>query len=130
MSRRGQCHDNAVAESFFQLLKRERLKKKIYGTKEEARNDIFDNIEMFYNSKPPHSSGAQIAPTEYVHQYEPRLVSVWFVRGDSSNIRVTSFYNRNNIKLLPGCQAAFIQVMVSSFAVKAERVFRRASVRM
>ncbi len=41
MSRRGNCHDNAVAESFFQLLKRERIKKKIYGTREEARSDIF-----------------------------------------------------------------------------------------
>ncbi len=38
MSRRGNCHDNAVAESFFQLLKRERIKKKIYGTREEARS--------------------------------------------------------------------------------------------
>ncbi|VDZ71540.1 transposase insF for insertion sequence IS3A/B/C/D/E/fA [Atlantibacter hermannii] len=47
MSRRGNCHDNAVAESFFQLLKRERIKKKIYGTREEARSDIFDYIEMF-----------------------------------------------------------------------------------
>ena len=48
MSRRGNCHDNAVAESFFQLLKRERIKKRIYGTRDEARNDIFDHIEMFY----------------------------------------------------------------------------------
>ncbi|MGF6267691.1 hypothetical protein ABIE17_000175 [Lelliottia nimipressuralis] len=47
MSRRGNCHDNAVAESFFQLLKRERIKKKIYGTREEARRDIFDYIKMF-----------------------------------------------------------------------------------
>lgn len=51
MSCRGNCHDNAVAESFFQLLKRERIKKKIYGTREEARSDIFDYIEMFSNSK-------------------------------------------------------------------------------
>ncbi len=56
MSRRGNCHDNAVAESFFQLLKRERIKKKIYGTREEARSDIFDYIEMFYNSKRRHGS--------------------------------------------------------------------------
>ncbi len=55
MSRRGNCHDNAVAESFFQLLKRERIKKKIYTrTREEARSDIFDYIEMFYNSKRRH----------------------------------------------------------------------------
>ncbi len=44
MSRRGNCHDNAVAESFFQLLKRERIKKKIYGMREEARSDIFQAI--------------------------------------------------------------------------------------
>lgn len=36
MSRRGNCHDNAVAESFFQLLKRERIKRRIYSTREEA----------------------------------------------------------------------------------------------
>ncbi|WP_375377994.1 IS3 family transposase, partial [Klebsiella pneumoniae] len=64
MSRRGNCHDNAVAESFFQLLKRERIKKKLYGTREEARSDIFDYIEMFYNSKRRHGSSDQMSPTE------------------------------------------------------------------
>ena len=47
MSRRGNCHDNAVAESFFQLLKRERIKRKIYSNRVEARRDVFDYIEMF-----------------------------------------------------------------------------------
>ncbi len=51
MSRRGNWHDNAVAERFLQLLKRELIKKRIYGTREEARSDICDYIEMFYNSK-------------------------------------------------------------------------------
>ncbi|ELW9384522.1 TPA: IS3 family transposase, partial [Klebsiella pneumoniae] len=73
MSRRGNCHDNAVAESFFQLLKRERIKKKIYGTREEARSDIFDYIEMFYNSKRRHGSSDQMSPTEYENQYYQRL---------------------------------------------------------
>ncbi|EIO4299299.1 TPA: IS3 family transposase [Escherichia coli] len=76
MSRRGNCHDNAVAESFFQLLKRERIKKKIYGTREEARSDIFDYIEMFYNSKRRHGSSDQMSPTEYENQYYQRLRSV------------------------------------------------------
>lgn len=62
MSRRGNCHDNAVAEIFFQLLKRERINKKIYGTREEARSDIFDYIEMFYNSKRRHGSSDQMSP--------------------------------------------------------------------
>ncbi|MGK3224020.1 IS3 family transposase [Enterobacter soli] len=76
MSRRGNCHDNAVAESFFQLLKRERIKKKIYGTREEARSDIFDYIEMFYNSKRRHGSSDQMSPAEYENQYYQRLGSV------------------------------------------------------
>ncbi|MGP6489817.1 IS3 family transposase [Duffyella gerundensis] len=76
MSRRGNCHDNAVAESFFQLLKRERIKKKIYGTREEARSDILDYIEMFYNSKRRHGSSNQMSPTEYENQYYQRLGSV------------------------------------------------------
>ncbi|MFB4869594.1 IS3 family transposase [Enterobacter chengduensis] len=76
MSRRGNCHDNAVAESFFQLLKRERIKKKIYGTREEARSDIFDYIEMFYNSKRRHGSSEQMSPIEYENQYYQRLGSV------------------------------------------------------
>ncbi|WP_139153918.1 IS3 family transposase [Enterobacter hormaechei] len=76
MSRRGNCHDNAVAESFFQLLKRERIKKKSYGTREEARSDIFDYIEMFYNSKRRQGSSDQMSPTEYENQYYQRLGSV------------------------------------------------------
>ncbi|EDX6482731.1 TPA: IS3 family transposase [Salmonella enterica] len=76
MSRRGNCHDNAVAESFFQLLKRERIKKKIYGTREEARSDIFDYTEMFYNSKRRHGSSDKMPPTEYENRYYRRLESV------------------------------------------------------
>ncbi|ELC7117921.1 IS3 family transposase [Salmonella enterica] len=76
MSRRGNCHDNAVAESFFQLLKRERVKKKIYGAREEARSDIFDYIEMFYNSKRRHGSSDKMPPTEYENRYYRRLESV------------------------------------------------------
>lgn len=41
MSRRGNCHDNAVAESFCQLLKREHIRKHIYATRQEARSDCF-----------------------------------------------------------------------------------------
>ncbi len=48
MSRRGNCHDNAVAESFFQSLKRERIRRKTYATRNEARQDVFDYTEMFY----------------------------------------------------------------------------------
>lgn len=49
MSRRGNCHDNAVAESFLQLLKRERIRRRTHLTCDAARQDVFDCIEMFYN---------------------------------------------------------------------------------
>ena len=65
MSRRGNCHDNAVAESFFQLLKRERTKRKIYTTREHARADIFDYIEMFYNSRRNHGGANNMPPLAY-----------------------------------------------------------------
>ncbi|KSL67959.2 hypothetical protein APA58_20135 [Pseudomonas aeruginosa] len=65
-----------VAESFFQLLKRERIRRKIYTTREEARSDIFDYIEMFYNPKRRHSSAMQLSPVEYEKRYFLSLESV------------------------------------------------------
>ncbi|KXF80801.1 transposase [Enterovibrio coralii] len=76
MSRRGNCHDNTVAESFFLLLERERIKRKIYSTREEARMDTFEYIEMIYNVKRRHGSNDQISPVEYEKQYEEKLKSV------------------------------------------------------
>ena len=75
MSRRGNCHDNAVAESF-PVVETRTDKEKIYATREEARSDIFDYIEMFYNSKRRHGSSDQMSPTEYENQYYQRLGSV------------------------------------------------------
>ncbi|WP_445445280.1 IS3 family transposase, partial [Citrobacter freundii] len=72
MSRRGNCHDNAVAESFFQLLKRERIKRRIYKNREEAKADIFDYVEMFYNAKRRHSACEDQPPAIYE--------SAWFMR--------------------------------------------------
>ncbi|TMP89015.1 hypothetical protein CWC05_01285 [Pseudoalteromonas ruthenica] len=65
MSRRGNCHDNAIAESFFQLLKRERIKRKIYTTREQVRADIFDYLEMFYNSRHKHGEANKMPPLAY-----------------------------------------------------------------
>ena len=62
MSRRGNCHDNAVAESFFSLLKSERVKRRIYRDREAARQDIFDYIEMFYNPVRRHGNNGGLSP--------------------------------------------------------------------
>ena len=76
MSRRGNCHDNAVAESFFQLLKRERIKRHIYSTRDDARGDVIDYIEMFYNSRRRHGFNEMLSPVEYEKQFTERLVGV------------------------------------------------------
>lgn len=65
MSRRGNCHDNAVAESFFQLLKRERIKRKVYTNREDAKADVFDYIEPFYNPKRRHSNNGGLSPIQF-----------------------------------------------------------------
>lgn len=70
MSRRGNCHDNAVAESFFNLLKRERIRRRTYRTREEARQDVFDYIEMFYNPKRKHVRNGMLSPVEFERQQE------------------------------------------------------------
>jgi len=68
MSRRGNCHDNAVAESFFSSLKRERVRRRTYKTREEARQDVFDYIEMFYNPVRKHVRNGMLSPVEFERQ--------------------------------------------------------------
>jgi len=65
MSRRGNCWDNAVAESFFSSLKKERIKKRIYKTRDLARADIFDYIEIFYNQSRRHSHLGGVSPEAF-----------------------------------------------------------------
>ena len=68
MSSTGTCYDNAVAESFFGLLKRERVNRTRYRTREEARADIFDYIEVFYNRKRRHGYLGNISPVDFEQQ--------------------------------------------------------------
>ena len=68
MSARGSCYDNAVVESFFSLLKRERVRRQTYNTREEAKADIFDYIERFYNRKRSHTYLGYLSPVQYENQ--------------------------------------------------------------
>jgi putative transposase len=76
MSRRGNCHDNAVAESFFNLLKRERIRRRTYRSREEARRDVFDYIEMFYNPKRKHARNGMLSPVEFERQQKMKTEGV------------------------------------------------------
>ncbi|HEX2693567.1 MAG TPA: IS3 family transposase [Gemmatimonadaceae bacterium] len=65
MSRSGNVWDNAAMESFFSSLKTERIARRIYRTRDEARADVFDYIERFYNTKRRHSTIGYLSPMEF-----------------------------------------------------------------
>ena len=68
MSGSGNCYDNAVVESFFGLLKRERVNRVRYRTREEARADLFEYIEVFYNRKRRHGYLGNVSPADFEQQ--------------------------------------------------------------
>jgi putative transposase len=68
MSSTGNCYDNAVVESFFGLLKRERVNRVRYKTRDQARADLFDYIEVFYNRKRRHGYLGNISPADFEEQ--------------------------------------------------------------
>ena len=65
MSRKGNCWDNAVTESFFGTLKTELVHHERYANRTEARQSIFDYIERFYNRQRRHSTLGYVSPVEY-----------------------------------------------------------------
>lgn len=68
MSRKGNCWDNACAESFFATMKREEVGIQVYKTRQEARERIFEYIAVFYNRQRIHSSLGFLSPDEYEAQ--------------------------------------------------------------
>lgn len=75
MSRKGDCWDNAVAESFFGSLKTELIHNKKYATITEARRDIFDYVEVFYNRERLHSTLGYMSPEEFEESYKLKRVA-------------------------------------------------------
>ena len=65
MSRSGNCWDNAAMESFFSSLKTERVRKKVYRSRDQARADVFDYIERFYNPTRRHSTLGYLSPIDF-----------------------------------------------------------------
>ena len=68
MSRSGNVWDNAAMESFFSSLKTERTARKTYRTRDQAKADVFDYIECFYNPKRRHSTIGYLSPVEFEMQ--------------------------------------------------------------
>lgn len=65
MSRAGNVWDNSAMESFFSSLKTERVRRKVYRTRNQARADVFDDFERFYNQKRRHSTIGYLSPAEF-----------------------------------------------------------------
>jgi putative transposase len=76
MSRRGNCHDNAVAESFFANLKKEKIRRIKYKSRADARHAMFQYIEMFYNPRRRHTHNNRVAPTVHEQRYFKNQESV------------------------------------------------------
>ena len=70
MSRSGNVWDNAAMESFFSSLKTERTARKTYRTRDEAKADVFDYIECFYNVKRRHSTIGYLSPVEFENRMQ------------------------------------------------------------
>jgi putative transposase len=80
MSRKGNCWDNAPTESFFNSLKNERVHGARYATRDEARADVFEYVEVFYNRSRRHSALGGVSPVSFYHtwltkQSEPKLAA-------------------------------------------------------
>jgi transposase InsO family protein len=73
MSRRGNCYDNACIESFHSLIKKELIYCTRFQTKEQAHQEIFEYIELFYNRKRIHSSLGYLSPAQFSKQFETSL---------------------------------------------------------
>ena len=85
MSRRGNCWDNAVAESFFASLKKERIKKRIYKNRELATADVSDYIESFYNRTRRHRHLAKRESGSLRIQCETRVTACPWNPGNSTS---------------------------------------------
>lgn len=76
MSRAGEVWDHSAMESFFSSLKTERTARKVYRSREQARADVFDYIERFYNPTRRHSTLGYVSPMQFEKAQQLRSVSM------------------------------------------------------
>ncbi len=75
MSRKGNCYDNACMESFFATLKQELVYHRQYQTRKEAKQDIFEYIQVWYNRKRRHSALGYVSPEQYENKGQYRMAA-------------------------------------------------------
>ncbi len=75
MSRKGNCYDNAVMESFFATLKQELVYHRHYQTRQEARQDLFEYIHVWYNRRRRHSALGYLSPEQFENEGQCRMAA-------------------------------------------------------
>jgi putative transposase len=75
MSRKGNCYDNAAMEGFFATLKQELVYHRQYQTRKEAKQDIFEYIQVWYNRNRKHSSLAYLSPEQFENKYQYQMAA-------------------------------------------------------
>jgi transposase InsO family protein len=75
MSRKGNCYDNAVMESFFATLKQELIYRQPYQSHQQTKQDIFEYIHVWYNRRRTHSSLDYLSPLEFEHNWRQAMVA-------------------------------------------------------
>src|SRR5690606_10747359 len=89
MSRKGNCWDNAVAESFFGTLKKELVRDTVWPSKAEARANVFEYIEAYYNRKRAHSALGCLSPVAFETCEKSRLAAQCLTTCPGNRIRST-----------------------------------------
>jgi len=84
MRRRSNCRDTAAVESVFDLLKRERIRRKKSKTREEARRDMFDHTEFFYDPQRKQGWNGTLSPIDFEQQQKLKPQGVWQTAGYSA----------------------------------------------
>jgi hypothetical protein len=102
MSRSGNVWDNAVMESFFSTLKTERTTRRTYRTRDEARADVFDYVERFYNPRRRHSTLGYLSPVEF----EMQAASAGDTRHSAISPRWSSKCRRRQLRMVSTKPAA------------------------
>ncbi len=75
MSRKGNCYENAVMESFFTTLKQELVYQRQYQTRKEAKQDIFEYIQAWYNRRRIHSTLSYQSPEQFENQSQYQMAA-------------------------------------------------------
>ena len=124
MSLRGNCNENAVAESFFQLLKREQIRRQTYSPRQDARLTCSTTSRCFTTPKRHHNTVGEVSPVEFERRHAQGVGSVWGTRGDYL-MKSACTVAVSEARDMRGCTAAVPNLQQSRYADGSGRYWLR-----